>query len=159
MFLQVHPVPAVGSAAPEFTLASTAGQEIALSGYRGAKHVLLAFFPAAFTSVCTAEMCAFTDDYAAYESLGVVVLPISGDAVPSLLEFKNKYKMPVDLLSDVRREVAARYGVLLPEKFVANRAYFLVDREGMLRWVHVEENPGQRRESSEIQAAISAAIA
>jgi peroxiredoxin len=155
MSLTLSPVPAVGAVAPDFTLASTAGHEITLSSYRGKQHVLVAFFPMAFTSVCTAEMCAFTDDYAAFESSEVVVLPISIDAVPSLLEFKNKHKLTVDLASDMRREVSAQYGVLLVDKWFANRAYFLIDKAGVVQWAHVEANPGQRRESSEIQAAIS----
>jgi peroxiredoxin len=156
MQIELSPVPAVGTAAPDFTLASTAGHEISLSSFHGKKHVLLAFFPMAFTSVCTAEMCAFTDDYAAFESADVVVLPISIDAVPSLLEFKNKHKLSVDLLSDMRREISAKYGVLLMDKWFSTRAYFLIDTQGIIRWSHVEETPGQRRENSEIHAAIAA---
>ncbi len=155
MLIELHPIPAVGSVAPDFTLASTAGHEVSLSSYHGTKHVLLAFFPLAFTGVCTAEMCAFTDDYAAFESADVAVLPISIDAVPSLREFKAKYSLAVDLLSDIRREVSARYGVLLMDKFFAGRAYFLIDKSGVVRWVHVEEATGHRRENAEIHAAIA----
>jgi peroxiredoxin len=70
-------LPAVGTEAPDFTLPSTAGADVTLSSLRG-RPVLLAFFPAAFTSVCTAEMCALSEDYAAFEEAGAVVLPISG---------------------------------------------------------------------------------
>ncbi len=155
MPLTLQPVPTVGSEAPDFTLASTAGREITLSSFRGSKHVLVAFFPLAFTSVCTAEMCAFAEDYGAYTARDVVVLPVSIDAVPSLLEFKNKHKIPVDLLSDMRREVSAAYGVLLPEKWFSTRAYFLIDKSGVVRWAHVEDTPGQRRENAEILAKIA----
>lgn len=156
MSITVQPVPAVGSPAPDFTLASTAGHEISLASYRGKQHVLLAFFPMAFTSVCTAELCAFSEDYAAFASRDVAVLPVSCDAVPSLLEFKNKHRMTIDLASDLRREVAARYGVLVPARFVSTRAYFLIDKAGVIRWVHVEETPGHRRENVEIQEQIAA---
>ncbi|HEX4934015.1 MAG TPA: redoxin domain-containing protein, partial [Gemmatimonadaceae bacterium] len=122
--------------------------------FRGTQHVLLAFFPAAFTSVCTAEMCSLRDDYSAFDGKDVVVFPISVDNVPSLREFKSKYEMPVTLLSDLRREASAAYGVLLPS-FVANRAYFLVDKAGIIRWAHVEEHPGHRRENAEILAEIA----
>ncbi len=147
-------VPAVGEVAPDFTLASTAGETVTLSSFRGKQNVLLAFFPLAFTSTCTSEMCAFGDDYAEFTGHDVVVLPISVDATPSLKEFKAKYEMPVDLLSDFKREAAIAYGVLIPEKFFANRAYFLVDKEGVIRWAHVEEHPGKRRENAEILAEI-----
>lgn len=148
--------PAVGSPAPDFTLASTSGEQVTLSALRG-RRVLLAFFPLAFTSTCTTEMCAFTDDYDAFAAAGVTVLPISVDAVPSLAEFKAKYGMKVDLLSDFRREASRAYGVLLEHTFFSTRAYFLVDADGIVRWSHVEENPGQRRENADILAAIGAA--
>ncbi len=147
-------VPAVGETAPDFTLPSTAGEPVTLSSFRGKQNVLLAFFPAAFTSVCTTEMCSFRDDYDAFGGKDVVVFPVSVDNVPSLREYKAKYEMPATLLSDLRREASTAYGVLLPS-FVANRAYFLVDKEGILRWVHVEEHPGHRRDNAEILAEIA----
>lgn len=148
-------VPAVGEVAPDFTLPSTAGQPVTLSSFRGKQHVLLAFFPAAFTSTCTTEMCGFRDDYDAFTERDVVVFPISVDNTPSLREYKAKYEMPVDLLSDLKREAATAYGVLIPDRFVATRAYFLVDKDGVLRWVHVEEHSGKRRENAEILAEIA----
>lgn len=148
-------VPAVGEFAPDFTLPSTAGQTVTLSAFRGQQSVLLAFFPAAFTSVCTTEMCAFRDDYDVFAGKGVVVFPISVDNTPSLKEYKAKYELPVDLLSDLKREASVAYGVLIPERFVSNRAYFLIDKEGVIRWAHVEEHGGKRRENAEILAEIA----
>lgn len=146
-------VPAVGETAPDFTLPSTAGEAVTLSSFRGTQNVLLAFFPAAFTSVCTTEMCSFRDEYDAFQGKDVVVFPISVDNVPSLREYKAKYEMPVTLLSDLKREASTAYGVLLPT-FVANRAYFLIDKAGTVRWAHVEAHPGHRRENAEILAEI-----
>lgn len=148
-------VPAVGSLAPDFTLASTSGSDVTLSSFRGKSAVLLAFFPLAFTSTCTTELCAFRDDYSEFEKAGVVVLPISVDSVPTLKEFKAKHAMHADLLSDFKREVGTRYGVMWKDAFFTNRAYFLIDREGVIRWEHVEETPSGRREDSEILAAIT----
>ncbi|HYW30732.1 MAG TPA: redoxin domain-containing protein [Gemmatimonas sp.] len=150
------PTPCVGDVAPDFTLATTAGTTITLSAFRDRKDVLLAFFPAAFTSTCTSELCAFSDDYAGFGSADVEVLPISVDAVDSLQEFKHKYEMSVELLSDFKREASAAYGVLWRDAFFANRAYFLIDRSGIVRWAHVEEHPGLRRENAEIFDAIRA---
>jgi peroxiredoxin len=142
--------PEVGDQAPDFTLPSTSGQPASLSAHRGRKNVLLAFFPLAFTSTCTAELCGFTDDYDQFARHDVEVLPISVDSVATLGEFKRQHAMKADLLSDFKREVSRAYGVLLEEHFFSNRAYFLIDREGVVRWAHVEENPGRRRENHEI---------
>ena len=146
---QLRP-PAASEAASAFTLASTAGANVTLSSFRGERNVLVAFFPLAFTSTCTAELCAFSDDYDELAATGTVVLPVSVDSVPTLKEFKAKHAMKVDLLSDFKREASRRYGVLREDTFYSNRAYFLVDREGIVRWAHVEEKPGQRRENREI---------
>lgn len=148
--------PQSGEAAPDFTLSSTAGSAVTLSSFQGEQDVLIAFFPLAFTSTCTAELCAFTDDFDAFAEANVRVLPISVDAVPSLKEYRNKYDMKVELLSDFKREASRAYGVLREDSYFANRAYFLVDKTGIVRWAHVEEKPGQRRENSEILDAIKA---
>jgi peroxiredoxin len=142
-------LPAVGSPAPDFTLPSTAGSDVTLSALRG-KKVLLAFFPLAFTSVCTAEMCAFSDDYDAFASKDTVVLPLSVDSIPTLQEFKRKERIGVDLLSDFRREVSRLYGTLIEERYFSNRAYVLIDRNGVVCWVFSENTPGTRRENREL---------
>lgn len=147
--------PVVGGPAPDFTLPSTAGRDIALAEFRGRKNVLLAFFPLAFTSTCTAEMCAFTDDFERFASVNTVVLPISVDSVPTLKEYKAKYAMKVDLLSDFTRDVSRRYDALLEEKFFSKRAYFLIDRAGILRWAHTEAELGHRRDDAELLERIA----
>ncbi|MFL5605652.1 MAG: redoxin domain-containing protein [Gemmatimonadaceae bacterium] len=149
------PVPAVGSPAPDFTLPSTAGKETRLSSLRG-KNVLLAFFPLAFTSTCTQELCDMRDDWDQFASSDTVVLPISVDSTPTLNEFKGKYSMKSDLLSDFKREVARAYGVLLEDRFYSTRAYFLIDRDGIIRWEHVEASPSQKRSNDELFAQIRA---
>jgi peroxiredoxin len=142
-------LPSVGTPAPDFTLPSTSGSDVTLSALRG-QHVLLAFFPLAFTSTCTAEMCAFSDDYARFQESGAVVLPISVDSVPTLIEFKKKEGLVVDLLSDFKRDVCRLYGTLHAERFFSNRAYVLIDRDGIIRWTFLEATPGTRRENAEL---------
>jgi peroxiredoxin len=144
-----HGVPAVGSQAPDFTLPSTAGTDVTLSELRG-RNVLLAFFPLAFTKTCTQELCAFSEDYAQFQGANTIVLPISVDSVPTLKEFKLKERMTVDLLSDFKRDVSRRYGTLLEDKFFSNRAYVLIDRNGVVRWTFTEDTPGTRRENAEL---------
>ena len=148
----------VGALAPDFSLASTSGQTVTLSSFAGKSPVLLAFFPAAFTSVCTSELCAFGEDFDAFAATAVEILPISVDAVPSLKEFKTKYDMKVELLSDFKREASAAYGVLRGDTNFANRAHVLIDAAGVIRWAHVEEHPGLRRENAEILEIIRTVI-
>jgi peroxiredoxin len=142
-------LPAIGSAAPDFSLESTAGTTVALSSLRG-KNVLLAFFPLAFTGVCTKEMSAFNDDLTQFQGAGTTVLPISVDSVATLKEFKAKGKLGMDLLSDFKREVSRKYGTLIEEKFFSNRAYVVIDKQGIVRWTFAEDTPGTRRENSEL---------
>ena len=157
MILELHngAVPAVGSETPDFTLRSAAGRDVTLSSYRSHAPVLLAFFPLAFTRTCTAELCAITEDYDAFAATGVEVLPISVDSTATLREYRERYNLRVDLLSDFRRTTAAAWGVLLEEKFYAKRAYFLVDESGVIRWAHVEERTSDKRENAELLEAIS----
>ena len=148
-------LPAVGSPAPDFTLPSTSGSEVTLSELKGRK-VLLAFFPLAFTRVCTTEMCSFTADYGAFQDAETEVLPISVDSIPTLREFKAKERISVDLLSDFKRAVSRRYGTLLEDRFHSNRAYILIDRDGIVRWTFAEESTGNRRENAELLERIRA---
>ncbi|MEO7218794.1 MAG: redoxin domain-containing protein [Gemmatimonadaceae bacterium] len=155
MQTQNQPVPPVGTAAPDFTLPSTSGTDVTLSSFRGKNAALIAFFPLAFTSTCTAELCEFSDNYDQITSSGVAILPISVDSVPTLKEFKEKYHMKTDLLSDFKRAVGPTYGVMWQDAFFTNRAYFLVDRDGVIRWEHVEATPGGKRSNDEISAEIA----
>ena len=150
--------PAVGEPAPDFTLNSTSGKPVTLSSFRGERPVLLAFFPLAFSSVCTAEFCELGSEWDDYVGTGVEVFPISVDSTYALKEFKAKHAMPFDLLSDFHRDVSRKYGVLIEEKGFSNRAYFLIDRDGVVRWAHVEEHPGKRRESREIREQIAQVV-
>ena len=150
-------VPAIGQMAPDFTLPSTSGGKLTLSALRG-KPVLLAFFPLAFSGTCTAELCDMRDHHEQFADRGVVVLPISVDSTYALKEYKAKHAMKLDLLSDFKREVSRRYGVLIEDRFYSNRAYFLIDAEGILRWAHVEENPSHRRDDAELLRAIDGVV-
>jgi peroxiredoxin len=142
-------VPAVGEKAPDFSMTATTGETVTLSQLRG-EPVLLAFFPFAFSGVCTKEFCEMTENYSAFRDTGVRIFPVSVDSKYALKEFKQKYDMPVELLSDFDRKASRAYGVLYEDKGSSNRAYFLIDKEGIIRWAHVEEHPGFKRENSEI---------
>ena len=147
-------MPAVGSEAPGFSLPSTSGGEVSLASLRG-KNVLLMFFPLAFTGTCTSEVCALSEDYGMFTSKNAVALPISVDSVPTLKEFKKKEGVTVDMLSDFKREVSRKYGVLNEEKFFSDRSYVLIDAKGIVRWTHKEANNSERRENSELMEQLA----
>jgi peroxiredoxin len=151
---QLQNSPQAGDLAPDFTAASTSGTDVSLSSFRGRKNVLLAFFPLAFTGTCTKELICFGEDFDRFAGNGVEILPISVDSTASLREFKNKLQMKTELLSDFKRDISRAYGVLNEDRFYSNRAYFLIDRNGVVRWSHVEAKNGERRENSEILAEI-----
>ena len=148
--------PAAGDRAPDFTADSTSGQQVTLSSFQQRKRVLLAFFPLAFTSTCTAELCDFSADFDQFSGKDVEVMPISVDSVPTLREFKAKHHMRVDLVSDFKRDISRAYRVLLADKFFSARAYFLVGLDGRIEWAHVESNPGHKRSNAEIMEQIAA---
>ena len=148
-------LPTIGSPAPDFTLPSTSGSDVTLSALKG-KKVLLAFFPLAFTGTCTSEVCAFSNDLGKFVDAGTVVLPVSVDSIPTLKEFKAKEKASIDMLSDFKREVSRKYGVLLEDKFFSNRAYFVIDQTGILRWSFVEAKLGDRRDNAELLSQLAA---
>lgn len=150
------PLPAIGSLAPDFTLPSTAGEQVTLSALRGRK-VLLAFFPLAFTGTCTAELCAFSDDYRVFAETGAVILPISVDSIPTLKAFKEREGIGVELLSDFKRQVCRAYGTLIEDKFFSARAYLIVDAEGTVRWTWREAELSHRRDNQELLEQLRAA--
>ena len=143
-----------GSTAPEFSLPSTSGHTITLSAFRNERHVLLAFFPLAFTSTCTEEVCSFSEDFEQFTGKGVEVLPISVDATPSLKAYKKAYALKVDLLSDFKRTASRAYGVLNEVKFYSNRSYFLIDKAGVVQWAYVEDHNGLHRTTADIMEQI-----
>ncbi len=96
------------------------------------------------------------DDWDQFATDDLVVVPISVDSTPTLMEFKSKYAFRSDFLSDFKRDVARLYGVLIEDRFYSNRAYFLIDKSGVLRWVHVEDNPSQKRTNAELLEQINA---
>jgi peroxiredoxin len=101
-------------------------------------------------------LCAFSEDFGAFQDANTAVLPISVDSVPTLKAFKAREQMTVELLSDFKREVSRAYGVLDEEKFHSRRAYILIDEKGVVRWTHVEATLGQKRSNEELLAQVKA---
>jgi peroxiredoxin len=152
--LQLQKVPQAGETAPDFTARSTTGEMLTLSSFRGKRNVLLAFFPLAFTSTCTEELCDFSRDQFNFGQLDVEIVPISVDSVESLRAFKEHDRISTDMVSDFKRDISRAYGVLDEEKFHSKRSYFLIDKQGIIRWSHVEEHNGLKRPNDEILAEV-----
>src|SRR4051812_19898060 len=107
-----------GQKAPEFSLFSSDKKEVALSTFKG-KNVIILFFPMAFTSVCTAELCEMRDNISTYSALNAEILGISVDSPFTLAKFKEEQNLPFDLLSDFNKEVSQAYDTYY-ETFVMN---------------------------------------
>ncbi len=136
----------VGDRAPDFTLKSKRGdlEDIALSSFRGNRNVVLLFFPLAYTSVCTDEMCSVSGGLAEYDNLNAQVLAISVDSPFAQEAWADQNNISIPLLSDFNKEVSAAYGAqyqdLLGFIGVAKRAAFVVDKEGIVRYAEVSED-------------------
>ncbi len=144
-----------GSPAPDFTLYNTEKEKVTLSEQQGS-NVLLLFFPLAFTSVCTAELCSVRDTLKKYESLQAKVLGISVDSLYTLGKFKEAEHLNFPLLSDFNKEVSKHYGCFYDMfsygmEGVSKRAAFLIDKEGTLRYTEVLENAGNQPDFNAIE--------
>jgi peroxiredoxin len=137
---------AIGDLAPEFILVDSDMKMGSLSEYRG-KNVLLLFFPLAFTSVCTAELCSVRDNLASYNHLEAEVLAISVDTLFTQKKFKEEQGLNFRLLSDFNKTAAGSYGALYEDYFgmhgVAKRAAFVIDKEGKIAFAQVLENDSE----------------
>jgi peroxiredoxin len=137
----------VGSKAPDFELPDTDLNKRKLSEIISkGKYVVLAFFPGAFTSVCTKEMCTFRDSISNFEKLDAEVIGISVDSPFVLKAFKEQYKLNFTLLSDFNKEVIEKYGVVLSSlagllKGVAKRAVFIIAPDGTVKYKWVSDDP------------------
>ena len=135
-----------GQKAPEFTLYDTEKNKVSLADLAG-KKVLLLFFPLAFTSVCTTELCSVRDNISGYNNLQTTVFGISVDSVYTLKKFKEEQHLNFELLSDFNKEVSTAYDAIydtfsLDMKGVSKRAAFVIDSNGILQYKEVLASAG-----------------
>jgi peroxiredoxin len=133
-----------GDQAPAFKLVSSNRKEVSLDDYKG-KNVVLLFFPMAFTSVCTSELCTMRDNLAEYNQLNTEVVGISVDSPFTLNKFKQDQQLNFTLLSDFNKEASQAYGAfyenfMLGLKGVSKRAAFVVDKNGKVQYAEVLES-------------------
>ena len=137
----------IGQKAPEFALKDSDKNLVTLSSFKG-KNVVLLFFPAAFTSTCTKELCQTRDELSFYNDLNAVVFGISVDLPFTLAKFKEEQKYNFGLLSDFNKEASTAYEAIYHEwihglKGVSKRASFVIDKEGIIRYAEVLENASE----------------
>ncbi|GIX33739.1 MAG: peroxiredoxin [Lysobacterales bacterium] len=137
----------LGKPAPDFTLPDQDGRPFSLREARG-RRLLLVFYPGDETPVCTAQLCDYRDGIEAFADLGVELIGISPDDAESHRRFREARALPFRLLSDPDGEVARRYGAW--GLFGMKRAVFLVDRDGIVRYEHVEAIALFRRSREEL---------
>lgn len=133
--------PTVGHMAPAFTLPDANGERVALKDFRGAKHVVLYFYPRAMTPGCTVQACGLRDSAAELARLDAVALGVSPDPVARLQKFRDKESLNFTLLSDEDRAVANKYGCWGLKKFMGResmgilRTTFIIGRDGRLKQI------------------------
>ncbi|MEP6480548.1 MAG: peroxiredoxin [Rhodoglobus sp.] len=142
--------------APDFELPNQFGEHVRLSDYRGKKAVALVFFPLAFSSTCTTELCDLRDNLNLFKDESVELIGISVDSKATLRAFAEAEGYDFPLLADFwpHGDVAKEYGVFLEQKGFANRATFLIDIDGVIR-SSIVTAPGQARSIEEYATALA----
>ena len=148
----------VGSKAPDFTLTNQDRQPVKLSKQRG-RPVVLAFFPAAFSGVCTKELCTFRDSMAELNAAQAQVYGISVDTFFTLKAYHDQQQLTFSLLSDFNKQTIRDYGVfnedMIGLKGIAKRAVFVIDGDGIVRHREVLEDARNEPEYSLVFASLA----
>jgi peroxiredoxin len=148
-----------GQQAPDFTLFDTEKNSVRLSGQQG-RNVVLLFFPAAFTSVCTKELCSFRDNLSRYNDMNAQVYGISVDMPFTLGEFRRQNNLNFPLLSDFNKEASSAYETIYDNwvmglRGVSKRSAFVISKEGKIVYAEVLENAGEEPNYAAIDAALA----
>ncbi len=150
----------VGTHAPHLTLIDTDRKPVEFPKH--GEVTVLAFVPAAFTSVCTKELCTFRDSIAEFQKLDAKVYGISVDSPFALAEWKKQQNLPFPLLADFNHEAIKAYDVVFPNLAnigftAAARSVFVIDKHGHVAWAWVGENPGVEPSYEDVKKAVAAA--
>ena len=149
---------AVGTKAPDFKLFNTSKKEVSLTDFSG-KNLIIHFFPAAFTGVCTEQMCSTSDDLTFYSGLNAEVVGVSVDMLFSQAVFKEKHGIAFELLSDFNKRMIHDYDMYFPNfafgfKGVAKRGVVLIDKDGVVQYSEETKSPGDQVNFAALKAAL-----
>jgi peroxiredoxin len=149
----------VGAKAPDFTLPNEDREPVTLSAQLQSGPVVLAFFPAAFSSVCTTEMCTFRDASTELNKVNAKVLGVSVDTFFALKAWKDAQHLNFPLLSDFNKTVIHQYGVVNPDmiglKDIAKRAVFVIDKSGVVRHREVLDDARNEPDYGKVKQALA----
>lgn len=149
----------INDPAPNFSLLNTSREIVSLDDYKGKRNVLLLFYPLAFSSVCTQELCSTRDNLKIYESFNAEILGISIDSFFVQKAFKDSQNLNFQLLSDFNKVAANKYEILYEDFFgmkgVAKRSAFIVDKEGIIKYQEVLEDSSDVPDFKIIQNILS----
>lgn len=149
----------VGAKAPDFTLMDQDRKPVTLSAALQTGPVVLAFFPAAFSSTCESEMCTFRDSIATLDRSKAQVLGISTDTFFALKAWADQQQFTFPLLSDYNKDVITQYGVANPDmiglKNIAKRAVFVLDQRGVVRHREVLDDAREEPDYGAVRAALA----
>jgi peroxiredoxin len=151
----------IGDRAPAFQLPAKPGDVVDVGASLGKEKVLVLFFPLAFSSVCTAELCHFRDAWQQWSGLGAKVFAVSVDSPFTTDKFRELERIPFPVLSDFNKTVSASYGALhedlLGLKGVSKRAAFVIGSDGKVAYAWVTDDPRVQVPFEDVRAAIAAA--
>jgi peroxiredoxin len=147
----------IGDLAPEFELVNQYGETVSLTEFRGKKPVVLVFYPLSFSGICTGELCEIRDNFAKFENENVELLAISVDSKFVQKQFAEHEGYKFSVLADFwpHGGVAKQYGVFIEESGIANRATFVINKDGELVAKFITA-PGQARSLDEYDKALAA---
>lgn len=144
----------VGQTAPDFRLRGPGGQFVSLSEYRGKKHVVIVFFPLAFSPVCSHQLPDLQKDMRRFEALEAVVLGVSVDNHYANEAFARSLGLSFPLLSDFNHAVSRAWGTLIPDRDYSDRAVFIVDKQGRIAYRDVAPTPAEIPSRDAVLAAL-----
>jgi peroxiredoxin len=147
----------IGDTAPDFSLINQFGETITLSDFRGKRNVVLVFYPLSFSGICTGELCELRDNFASLAQDDVELLAVSVDSKFVQKKFAEEEGYQFNVLADFwpHGQVAKDYGVFIEEAGIANRATFVINKDGELAAKFITA-PGQARNLEEYRKAIAA---
>ena len=145
----------IGELAPDFELLNQFGESVKLSDFRGKKAVTLVFYPLSFSGICTGELCELRDNIPQFESQDTELIAISVDSKHVQRAFAEQEGYKFNVLADFwpHGDVAQKYGVFIPESGFANRATFVINKDGVLVAKFITA-PGQARSFADYQRAL-----
>lgn len=151
-------MPNVGDKAPSFSLPANDGKTYSLAQFQGKKHVVLVFYPGDDTPTCTKQLCDYRDGWERFGQFDAAILGISTNNMQAHKKFADKYSFPFPLLEDSDLSTCKAYSMMMLKGLIkiTNRAVFIIDKQGIIKYKYVETLPIFRRTKEQLFEALKA---